>query len=676
MILLSIEHLSGAQYENTPVEKAREGFLRELTERGLSSGTETVPVTAAAGRVTAAPVYAAESSPRYNTCAMDGIALSSSITIGASKTSPVMLTREQYVQVSTGSPLPEGCDAVIMSEDVAQGNDGGVAVLAQAAPWQHIRQVGEDICAGEMILPSFTEITPAALGAVLSCGVNSIEVIKKPVVGIISVSEEQETASGKRRDNHERADESEMHSVHGDEIYVARGDEVYVARGDGHTPDRNTAIYTAMIKQWGAVTVAYISEKCRAADLRAVISGAAAACDAVVVCAESLTGTADITAQALGEAGEILFRGVAIMPGKPVILSICGGKPVIGVPGNPVSGIIILEEFLKPVIEILSGAEPEQREYADAALTRQVLSNPDYKEYVRVGLGYVTGKLIAIPLSRGSGVVSSFMKADGIVEIPLESGGYKNGEMVPVRLLKPFRSIETALVAIGSHDPLLDELSELMKRHDRRYSMKSSHVGSMGGLMAIKRGEAHIAGTHLLDESSGEYNIQFIKKQFPKGGVRLVQCVRREQGLMLNKGNPDNIESMSDIARDDIRYVNRQKGSGTRILCDYLCRRFGVDTSKVRGYDREEYTHTSVAAIIASGSADAGLGILSAAGMYGLDFLHICDEQYDLLIPDYAWDLPVVKYLLEILKSDAFAQRLQQLGGYKIDKPGDVLLRL
>ena len=671
MILLSSKYVGNTLPDNTPIEEAREGFLKELLRRGISSGTETIPVVNSAGRVTAAPVYAQESSPKYNTCAMDGIAFSSALTHGAGVASPVLLAREQFVRVSTGSPLPENCDCVVMSEKVVYEKSGGVQVMEPAVPWQHVRQVGEDICAGEMILPSYTGITPAALGAVLACGVNSITVIRKPVVGIVSISEEAFIAS--------------------DEAEPASG-----SRADSDSAYRNSAIYSAMIKQWGAETVAYNAARRDnggladgladglaggladrlAGGLAACISAAAADCEAVIVCAESLTGTADQTAQALNETGEILYRGVAIMPGKPVILGICGGKPAIGVPGNPVSGIIILEELLKPVIELLNRTEPEPREYADATLIKQVLSTPEYKEYVRVGLGYVTGKLIAMPLSRGSGVVSSFMKADGIVEIPQESDGYKNGERVSVRLLRPLEEIEAALVVIGSHDPLIDEIAELLKQNDRRFLMKSSHVGSMGGLMAIRRSEAHIAGTHLLDESSGEYNIRFIKKQFPAGGVRLVQCVEREQGLMLRKGNPRNIKSMKDITRPDVSYVNRQKGSGTRILCDYLCKRGEIDISKVRGYNREEYTHTSVAAIIAAGSADMGLGILSAAGMYDLDFLHVCDEQYDLLIPDYAWELPIVQCLLEVLRSDSFAERLRQMGGYKIDRPGEVRLRL
>ena len=227
-------------------------------------------------------------------------------------------------------------------------------------------------------------------------------------------------------------------------------------------------------------------------------------------------------------------------------------------------------------------------------------------------------------------------------------------------------------MAIGSHDPLLDELSDMLHVSDRGIFMSSSHVGSMGGIMAVRRGETHIAGTHLLDETDGSYNSAFIRRYFPNGGVRLVECVGRSQGLMLQKGNPLGISSISDLTRDSLRYVNRQKGSGTRILIDYLCKKEGIDVSRIYGYEREEFTHTSVAAQIASGTADAGMGIYSAAKLYDLDFLPICMEQYDLLIPDYAWDTPMVQQLIEVLRSDAFRTRIEALGGYELDKPGRV----
>jgi putative molybdopterin biosynthesis protein len=280
---------------------------------------------------------------------------------------------------------------------------------------------------------------------------------------------------------------------------------------------------------------------------------------------------------------------------------------------------------------------------------------------------------MASPLSRGSGVVSSFMKADGILEVPQGLEGYEAGSEVTVRLLAPVEKLRSTVVVIGSHDPLLDELGDMLHVADNDVYMSSSHVGSMGGIMAIRRGEAHAAGCHLLNTEDGTYNISFMKKYFPKGGVKLVRCVGRQQGLMVAKGNPLNIENFSDIAKAGLRYVNRQKGSGTRILTDYLCRQNNLDTAAIYGYDREELTHTSVAAQIVSGSADAGMGIYSAAKLYDLDFIPICIEEYDLIVPDHAWDTPQVQAMIETLKSDAFREKILSLGGYTVENPGEII---
>lgn len=279
---------------------------------------------------------------------------------------------------------------------------------------------------------------------------------------------------------------------------------------------------------------------------------------------------------------------------------------------------------------------------------------------------------MASPLSRGSGVVTSFMKADGILEIPQGLEGYEAGDTVNIRLLSSVEKLKNTLVVIGSHDPLLDELADMLHCADTGAYMNSSHVGSMGGIMAIRRGEAHIAGCHLLDTNDGSYNLAFIKKYFPQGGVKLVRCVGRQQGLMVAKDNPLGITQFKDIAKENVRYVNRQKGSGTRILADYLCKQEDLDTALIYGYDREEMTHTSVAAQIASGSADAGMGIYSAAKLYDLDFIPICIEEYDLIISDYAWNTPMIQQLMQILQGDAFHQKMIEMGGYTLDGCGEL----
>jgi putative molybdopterin biosynthesis protein len=528
-----------------------------------------------------------------------------------------------------------------MVEELVHNPDGSVTIHAAAAPWQHIRQIGEDVCAGEMILPGAMEITPAAIGAMLAGGVLTVEVIARPRVGIIPT---------------------------GDEIVPPCADPK-----PGDILEFNSSIFSAMLRRWGAEPVTYPIVKDDFDAIRAMVARAAAECDIVLVNAGSSAGREDYTADVIASLGEVICHGIAIKPGKPTILGSAGRIPVLGIPGYPVSGIIVIENLLRPVLDRWFRQGADGTHLVTATLTRPVVSGLKYEEFVRVRMGYVGDRLMASPLARGSGVVTSFMKADGILAVPQGQEGYPAGENVTVRLLSEEHRLRNTLVVIGSHDPLLDELSDMLHSDAPELYMSSAHVGSMGGIMAVRRGEAHAAGIHLLDTETGAYNLSFLKKYFPHGGVKLLRCVGRQQGLMLPKGNPMGIQCFADIARPGLRYVNRQKGSGTRILMDYLCKRDGVDPAAVYGYEREELTHTSVAVQIAGGSADAGLGIYSAASLYDLDFLPICIEEYDLLVPDAAWDTPMVQKVVELLKSDKFRARIEAMGGYTLDRPGELI---
>jgi len=623
----------------TPLEKAREDYINALKQAGFHAEKERIPVFSACGRITAEAVYANICAPHYAASAMDGIALNARLSFGATDTTPVRLSPEQYVTVDTGDPLPEGCDAVIMVEDITRRDDGSVTIYAPAAPWQYIRQIGEDICAGEMILASNMRVSPASIGAMIAGGVLEISVIKRPLVGIIPT---------------------------GDEIIPPCTDPKA-----GDILEFNSSIFSAMLSEWGADAKTYPIVPDKRGMIRDAVARAARECDLVLLNAGSSAGREDFSASVIGELGEVLYHGLAMKPGKPAILGICGGKPVLGVPGYPVSGIIVIEELLKPLISLCTKLPLPEKDTVRAVLTRPVMSGLKYREFVRVRMGYVGDKLTASPLNRGSGVVSSFMKADGIMEIAQGCEGYEAGEEVEVRLLNSEAQLRNTLVVIGSHDPLLDELSDMLHAEDGAVFLSSSHVGSMGGIMAIRRGEAHAAGCHLLDTDNGEYNISYMRRYFPQHEVHLVRCVGRQQGLMLSAGNPLGISGFSDIAAPDVRYVNRQKGSGTRILTDYLISKHGMDAKSIYGYEREELTHTTVAAQIAGGSADAGMGIYSAAKLFGLDFLPICIEEYDLIIPDYAWESPLIKKLLETLKSEAFKERLCSLGGYTVEGAGE-----
>lgn len=623
---------------NKPLDDALEEYLSALRAKGLSHKTERIPVTKADGRVTALPVYAKISAPHYHACAMDGIALFAKDTFGAGETTPVKLTPGQYKVVDTGDPLPEDCDAVVMVEDVVQV-EGGVLLHSAATPWQHVRQIGEDICEGDMLLHSFTQITPAALGAMLACGNMEVEVVRRPTVAIIPT---------------------------GDEIV-----QPSPTPKAGDIIEFNSSIFAAMFTRWGAAAKVFPAVRDDPALLEDALRAALSRFDAVVMNGGSSAGREDYTTRTIQKVGTVVTHGVAIRPGKPVVLGYARrGKPVIGVPGYPVSGIIVLENLFRPVIEEMNGYRQEELPVVQAVVSRALNSSLKYREFIRARLGRVGGKLVASPLARGAGVVTSFVKADGIIDVPQNVEGYEAGCRVQVRPLRPIEEIERTLVITGSHDPLIDEAAEIMRRKWHNASVASSHVGSMGGIFALKRREAHMGGIHLLDEETGMYNISYIRQHFPEGGVLLMKCVRRVQGLMVRPGNPLGVHGFADLPREGVRYVNRQKGSGTRILCDYICRRDKIDTGAIYGYDREEYTHTAVAALIAGGSADAGLGIYSAAQIYGLDFIPVCTEKYDFLMLKEAYDLPVVQRWIKTLQSPEFSDRLNKMGGYETTRPG------
>ena len=626
---------------NIPLAKAREDYLNLLRSHGYGAKTEVIPVWDACGRVTAHAVYAHICAPHYAASAMDGVAVNAKDTFGATETTPITLNPGQFIVLDTGDPIPENCDAVIMVEDIVKNEDGTITIHAAAAPWQHIRQIGEDICAGEMILPSHMQVSPSAIGAMIAGGVLEVEVIRKPVVGIIPT---------------------------GDEIIPPCTDPK-----PGDILEFNGSIFSAMVRQWGAEAQVYPIVPDKFDQIKAMVAKAASECDLVILNAGSSAGREDFSSRVIRELGEVLYHGIAMKPGKPAILGCKGDTPILGVPGYPVSGIIVIEQLLKPLIDHWLKVPAVQSRYAKAILTRPVVSGLKYEEFVRVRMGYVGDKLMASPLSRGSGVVSSFMKADGILEVPQGLEGFEAGSEVNIRLLCSEEKLKNTVVVIGSHDPLLDELGDMLHVADNDVYMSSSHVGSMGGIMAIRRGEAHAAGCHLLDTATGSYNLSFIRKYFPKGGVKLIRCVGRQQGMMVAKGNPLKIQKFSDISRDGVRYVNRQKGSGTRILTDYLCKQEKLDVDAIYGYDREELTHTSVAVQIVSGSADAGMGIYSAAKLYDLDFIPICIEEYDLIVPDHAWDTPQVQQMISVLKSEEFKNKILALGGYTVENPGEII---
>lgn len=618
---------------NTPLEQAQDIFFKAVKESGFGFTAETVPAAGALGRFTASAVYAAISSPHYNASAMDGIAVLAADTFGASEESPVLLPPEKYTVVDTGDPLPDGTDAVVMVEDVINAQNGEVKLLSAVSPFQNVRQVGEDICMGDMIAPTNTEITPALIGAFLAGGVTQIPVKKRPVFGIIPT---------------------------GDEIVPPTSHPQ-----KGEIIEFNSAFFSAMLTTWGAQAKVYPIVKDKRNLLLDALTRALAECDAVLILAGSSAGRDDYTSETVAAVGKVLLHGIGIKPGKPAVLGLAGAKPVVGLPGYPVSAIVIMEQFVKGLTDIYYQRAGKQEPVVEAFLGRRTVSSLKYKEYIRVTLGSVSGRLAASPLAGGAGVITSFTKADGILEIPQDCEGIEAGAKVNVRLLHPESEIETALIVTGSHDPIIDEIADILRQQGHNFRVSSSHVGSTGALSAVKAGLCHMGAVHLLDEETGEYNRPFVEAYFPEGGAVLKKGVGRVQGILTLPGNPKGIKTVEDLTR--CRFVNRQRGAGTRVLLDVLLKRAGISPAAIDGYRNEKFTHTAVAASVAAGNADAGLGIYSAARMYGLDFIPLWNEEYDFLVNESCLELPAVKAFFAVLESEAFQKRLAEMGGYTLN---------
>jgi putative molybdopterin biosynthesis protein len=631
--------------KSTPLSEALAKWTEELTRHGVWQPLpgEVIPVDNALGRITAQAVTARLSSPSYHAAAMDGVAVRFVDTVGASETRPKRLRiGKEAVYVDTGDPLPDGMDAVIMIEEVDCCGQDEIEIIAPVTPYKHVRTMGEDLVATELILPENHEIRPVDLGAILAGGLTELQARRLPVVGVLPTGSE----------------------------LVQPG----CTPKQGQIIEFNSRILCGLIHEWGGRAIRHDVVPDTLEAVRAGIQAALECADMVVVNAGSSAGREDFTIHAIRELGEVFVQGVSIKPGKPVILGVVDHKPVVGIPGYPVSAVLTLSLFVKPLLFACQGRPVPNPQTVPAVLSRQISSAVGQEEFVRVTVGVVGPRTVATPVSRGAGKLMSLVRAGGIVRIPALSEGIAAGEEVRVELFRSTSELAETVVCIGSHDNTLDILANVLKKRHPRLSFSSSHVGSMGGLLAIKRGEAHLAGTHLLDEESGEYNAPFLRRLLSDRPMVLVNLVYREQGLLVPRGNPKGVGGLQDLARDDLVFINRQKGSGTRLLTDGSLRKLGLLPEAIRGYEREEYTHMGVASAVAGGTADAGVGILAAARALSLDFIPVARERFDFAIPSDFLETEAIQRLLGILRDDPeFKEMILALGGYDVSEMGAVV---
>jgi putative molybdopterin biosynthesis protein len=598
---------------------------------------ERVGLEAAIGRVTAEAVWARRSSPDYDTAAMDGIAVRAPATVGASPTTPLLLDPDDFATVDTGDPLPDGFDAVIMREDVHL-NGAKAELQAAAAPYQHVRSIGEDVSATELLLPEGHRLRPVDVAAAGAAGLTELTVRRRPRVAIVPT---------------------------GDEI---RPLGTTLARGE--IPDTNSLMLAGQAREVGCETVTLAIVPDDPDRIAAVLHDAATRSDLAIVVAGSSRGRDDYTAQVVEAAGTLAVHGVAVRPGHPVVLGAVDQTPVLGAPGYPVSAALTFDIFAAPVLAALEGAAPRERPRARARLARKLASTLGMDDWVRVRLGRVGDGFVATPLPRGAGVLTSLVRADGLLVVPAGLEGHHPGEVVDVELLRGVGEIDRTIVAVGSHDLVLDLAASALRAADPRVTLASSNVGSLGGLVALRDGLCHVAGSHLLDPDSGEYTLPYVDRVLEGHDVAVIRLVHRDQGLIVAEGNPLGIGGLDDITGGGLRYVNRQRGAGTRVLLDAELRARGADPVAISGYEREEHTHLAVAAAIAGGRADCGLGVRAAARAFGLDFVPVTREPYDLVVAPDALEDPKLAPLWTLMREPEFRAAVEGLGGYDTAEMG------
>ena len=615
---------------------SKEDALREVLSFCQPIGVETIPVREGAGRVTAEPVFAERSNPPFLCSAVDGYAVSFEKTVTADVRSPILIPYDDCQRINTGERLRQGFDAVFMIEDVEERQEG-IIVRRALSLWENVRMLGEDVIEGELLLPPNHQITPFDLGLLLAGGVKYVRVKKRPRALFVP--------TGKELSDPYDADALAM-------------------------PEFNSYVALSLLSEWGV-----LAEKSEIAttreDLMRIIEERLGAYDLFLINAGTSAGTEDFTASVVEEMGRVIFHGVNMMPGKPFLFGIIRQRPVFGLPGYPASSILALKTFVLPWLERVTGLRQYKR-YLEVLAGVKLPSRLGVEEVIRVNLIERVGKFYAFPLPRGASLISSICRADGLVRIPDCVEGVEEGEKVSCELLKSEEEIRRRINIIGSHDLSLDLLRSLIRQKDPSLDLLSIHTGSLSGLMAVKGGISPLCTIHILDEAEGVYNLPIVKRVMADIPCLVVHIAKRKQGLIVARGNPKEIRGLEDLKRQDVRFLNRQKGSGTRILLDYLLRSKGIDPSCIKGYEREETSHTSLALLVKEGVADCGLGIMAAAKAFALDFVPFSEEDFDLLVrKDFSKD-DRFGMIIHVLSSREFKDALEGLGGYDTTETGTI----
>ena len=628
-----------AYLKKTSLKKAQKFLIERFKDYPLAS--EFIETDNALARVTKKAVYAKRSAPDYYASAMDGVAVIAERTNYASEREPVLLKKgSDFVYVDTGDLIPDQFNAVIKIEDVEEIDDERIEIIKSVPVWHNIRSIGESVIKNQMIIPSNKEINIYDIGAMLEAGVTEVEVYKKLKLDIIPT---------------------------GSELVKPDKD-----KKKGQLVDFNSTMLKLSAENLGCQVNSFDIVEDNYEKIKEAILRSNKRYDLTVVIAGSSAGKEDYTLNILQELGEVFVHGIDIMPGKPLILAEVNQKPVIGLPGYPLSALLDFNLFIIPLIKNILGLEYQLPEKVKAEVGKKLPSTAGLKEFLRVNLAEIEGKLLALPQKRGSASMHSLINADGILPIGESKEGISAGENTDVYLLKSKNKIKNNLMMIGSHDLTLDIIRDIIKKEKYDFELNMQSVGSLSGLVSLNRGECHLAGAHLLDTKTGEYNTSYIKDLLQGQSIAVINLVHREQGLMIKKDNPKNILDIKDLVKQDVKFINRQRGSGTRVLLDYLLEKDNIDKGNINGYEKEELTHMGAAVQVAEGNADAALGIRAAAIAAEIEFIPLKKEKYDLIMKSNYLDDPRIEKILDIIKSNQFKKAVDDLGGYTTEDSGSI----
>ena len=622
--------------------RSDEALQRILDHVNFSGGEEYLQTYKCRERISSRSVYAHVSNPPFMCAAMDGYAVDFSKTIYADLSRPLslMITRDA-IPVNTGDPLPDGTNAVIMIEDIEDA-DTSIAIRKPVYLWQNVRMIGEDIVEGDMLIPANHEITAYDIGMLISGGITHIHVRKKPRALIVPTGKEL----------------IDLYNV-----------EEPVNKLGGLV-DFNSYTLLNLAEETGLdCTISQIAETKE--DLYDIIKNAINAYDLIFVNAGSSAGREDYTEEVISKQGELIFHGISMMPGKPAMFGVVDGKPVFGIPGYPVSAALIFYTFIKPLYEKMMHSSKNTK-LINCKTTYKIPSRLGIEEIIRVSLVENDGIYYAIPLPRGASIFSSMARADGLMRVPVNIEGFEEGDTIACELLTKKETLKQRIHIIGSHDLSLDILRDMIKTHHTAFDLISTHTGSLSGITALSKGIAHICTTHILDENEKIYNAPAIKKYLADKPCVLIHIAKRFQGLIVRKDNKKNIKGISDLSRPEVKFINRQSGSGTRILLDMLLSENDIEKHHINGYDREESTHTAVGIQVRESIADTGIAIYSIARVFSLDFIPLAEEDYDLLVTKEFTEDRRFKLLMDMVNSNEFRQRLEKLGGYNTKETGRI----